>query len=210
MVIAIINLFSRIWRLIGLLFKFSITYVMEEKMNNEELQNRREFFKKAAKGVLPILGLLFMPQTISSVQAYTKTPGNCYYGCATSCFAFCITACSMSCSLSCEYSCTETCKLTCQGSCQNGCQGNCLYGCKNTCKTTCKGTVKRGTSSNNNGIYYNRSNGSSYSGCTGCSAACAQTCSSTCTGHCYGQCGSACSNSCSGSCKGGCTGYSGG
>lgn len=29
---------------------------MEEKKKNEELQNRREFFKEAAKKALPILG----------------------------------------------------------------------------------------------------------------------------------------------------------
>lgn len=31
-----------------------------EKNKNEELQSRRDFFKKAAKGVLPILGAVVL------------------------------------------------------------------------------------------------------------------------------------------------------
>lgn len=37
---------------------------MKKDKNNEELQSRREFFKKAAKGVLPILGIIAFGPTI--------------------------------------------------------------------------------------------------------------------------------------------------
>ena len=33
---------------------------MEKKKQNEELQSRREFFKKAVKGALPILGAVVL------------------------------------------------------------------------------------------------------------------------------------------------------
>ena len=33
---------------------------MEKNEKNEELQNRREFFKKAAKSALPILGAIVL------------------------------------------------------------------------------------------------------------------------------------------------------
>ena len=32
---------------------------MEKKNSNEELQSRREFFKKAAKAALPVVGMLY-------------------------------------------------------------------------------------------------------------------------------------------------------
>ena len=37
------------------------------KKKNDELQSRREFFKKAAKGVLPILGLCILPSSASAM-----------------------------------------------------------------------------------------------------------------------------------------------
>lgn len=36
---------------------------MEKNKNNEELQSRREFFKKAAKSALPILGAVVLAST---------------------------------------------------------------------------------------------------------------------------------------------------
>ena len=37
-----------------------------EKKKNEELQSRRDFFKKAAKGVLPILGMVVVGPSLMS------------------------------------------------------------------------------------------------------------------------------------------------
>lgn len=46
---------------------FIYLHVMKKNRNNHELQTRREFFKKAAKGTLPILGFMaFGPIVLSS------------------------------------------------------------------------------------------------------------------------------------------------
>ncbi|MBR7126236.1 MAG: Cys-Xaa-Xaa-Xaa repeat radical SAM target protein [Prevotella sp.] len=72
---------------------------------NEELQSRREFFKKAAKSALPILGtavLLGMP----NVRAMAgQTP------------------------MGCSWSCTGSCQGTCSGTCRTGCHATCYKGC---------------------------------------------------------------------------------
>lgn len=47
---------------------------MEKKNCNEELQSRREFFKKAAKGVLPILGAVVLAGAPAIVKAAEENP----------------------------------------------------------------------------------------------------------------------------------------
>lgn len=48
---------------------------MEEDDKKKEFQSRREFFKNAAKGILPILGVLLVP-------GFTmKTKANAPQGC---------------------------------------------------------------------------------------------------------------------------------
>ena len=69
-----------------------------KKNKNEELQSRREFFKKAAKGALPILGAIILASNPVLAKA-GETAMGCKYGCSTGCY----TACS--------------------GSCKNGCDG---------------------------------------------------------------------------------------
>lgn len=88
---------------------------MEKKMNNEELQSRREFFKKAAKGALPILGAIALAAVPSVVKATEVT--DCYNGCS--------------------YGCANRC-VSCYGSCQGTCSG-CLGGCSSTCQGSCYG-----------------------------------------------------------------------
>ena len=56
---------------------------MGKKNSNEELQSRREFFKKAAKGALPILGAMMLAGMPETVKAITKT--GCDYTCKASC-----------------------------------------------------------------------------------------------------------------------------
>jgi len=82
---------------------------MDKKMNNEELQSRREFMKKTAKGALPILGIsLFGPTILSSCEKEEKSNGKC------------------------------SCSNTCSGSCDGDCAGNC-DGCSGSCYvTSCK------------------------------------------------------------------------
>ena len=87
---------------------------MEEKKNKqEELQTRREFFKKAAKGVLPVLGAIALANVplLSHAMEEGKTPNGCTrYGCGI---------------------CTGTCSGECKGGCRYTCRGTCKnYGCK--------------------------------------------------------------------------------
>ncbi len=58
---------------------------MEKNEKNEELQNRREFFKKAAKSALPILGAIVLAGAPQILKATEKSPMGCNYGCAGAC-----------------------------------------------------------------------------------------------------------------------------
>lgn len=89
---------------------------MDKKKNNEELQSRREFMKKTAKGALPILGIsLFGPAILSSCEKEeVKSNGNGNGNGSCSC------------------------SNTCSGSCDGDCAGNC-DGCSGSCYTSsCK------------------------------------------------------------------------
>lgn len=88
---------------------------MKNKNHDEELQSRREFFKKAAKGTLPILGALLLSNVPNILKA-SETPMGCNYGCTA--------VCSTS---------------LCQGTCEGGCKFTCTHGCKNY---GCKGENK--------------------------------------------------------------------
>lgn len=87
---------------------------MEKKKQNEELQSRREFFKKAVKGALPILGVIALgPSVLSSCEkddpdewASSNSSGGC-----------------SSCSGSCKGKCDATCRHKCSGGCKTGCLG---------------------------------------------------------------------------------------
>lgn len=84
---------------------------MKEKKNNEELQSRRDFFKRAAKSALPILGAIALTQ-LPFVAKSIESNG-CDYTCSISC--------QNDCYGSCRYECKTTCKGTCSGSCKYGC-----------------------------------------------------------------------------------------
>lgn len=90
---------------------------MKNKKNNEELQSRRQFFKQAAKGALPIIAATVLASAPAIVKA-AQTPSNCYsYGCS--------------------YSCEGGCNDACYGSCKNTCNASCVGGCKSSCKGSC-------------------------------------------------------------------------
>ena len=93
---------------------------MEKKNKNEELQTRREFFKKAASAALPILGAALLAS--NPIVAKATEADRCYAG----------YACTGACSGSCKTSCYSGCKTTCSGTCS----GTCRYGCDGTCKGT--------------------------------------------------------------------------
>lgn len=85
---------------------------MDTKNPNEELQSRREFFKKAAKAALPVVGAVVLASLpIVKSEAATDCLGNC----------------------------GNSCSLDCSGGCRGGCQESCYSGCRNTCHGTCSG-----------------------------------------------------------------------
>lgn len=83
---------------------------MEEKVN-EGLHSRREFFKKAAKGTLPILGVsLFGLSILNSCDKDEPSNGG--------------SGCKGNCSGNCDSSCSGSCSSSCSGNC-DGCTGGC-------------------------------------------------------------------------------------
>lgn len=69
---------------------------MDKKERNEEVQSRREFFKNAAKGALPILGLVMLNSPIfaNTLKAVGKTPSGCN---RDGCSSFCSHGCTKGC-----------------------------------------------------------------------------------------------------------------
>ncbi len=90
---------------------------MSNKNSSEELQSRREFFKKAAKAALPVVGAVVLSSL--PVQNLGATPTSCDYSCSGSC--------------------SKGCTGGCEQYCKNDCSTQCQWGCKGTCSTTCYG-----------------------------------------------------------------------
>ena len=67
---------------------------MKNNQKNEGLQSRREFFKKAAKGALPILSFT----AFSSTFLTSCGSDDCKNGCVGSCNGSCAGSCETSCS----------------------------------------------------------------------------------------------------------------
>lgn len=95
---------------------------MKKTKKNEELQSRREFFKRAAKGALPILGAIVLAGTPILAQATESSPLGCNGYCAQHCSA----------------GCASTCSGRCEGTCK-GCTGTCENACARTCSAYCNG-----------------------------------------------------------------------
>ena len=95
-------------------------FMKMEKNKNEELQSRRQFFKKAAKGVLPIIGAIALAN-IPLIANASESSGNSNgcYGCEGGC-----------------WSCTGTCKNLCKG-CSGSCTGTCSSSCRGGCYQSC-------------------------------------------------------------------------
>lgn len=87
-------------------------------MNNEELQSRREFFKKAAKATLPMIAAVALANAPAIVNAecdYCTCAGNCKGACSGGCSTTCYKGCSTSCKDTCNYTCRSTCSGSCNG-----------------------------------------------------------------------------------------------
>lgn len=84
------------------------------KKENEELKSRRDFFKKAAKSALPILGAVVLassPMASKAAEIARGCNGSCYVGCGSNC--------SGGCDGGCKNSCYTHCNTTCKGSATN-------------------------------------------------------------------------------------------
>lgn len=81
---------------------------MYKSKKNEELQSRREFFKKAAKRTLPVIAAIAFANMPNIVHA-GENP----------------TSCSGSCIAACMNGCTTTCKFICKGTCKSWCSTHC-------------------------------------------------------------------------------------
>lgn len=97
------------------------------------LRQNTQKFKEAAKGVLPIIGLL----TFNPIIAISKTiqPLDYSNGCSNACVGMCKQGCT-----GCTNTCRSTCRNTSMGSCDT-CQGCCIgsyqKGCANHCNSNC-------------------------------------------------------------------------
>lgn len=80
-----------------------------ENKKNEELQSRREFFKKAAKAALPVVGAV----VLSSLPIAEAKAFSCNNNCVESCGGGCLGTCQNLCALSCGNSCQNTCQHHC-------------------------------------------------------------------------------------------------
>ena len=75
--------------------------------------NRREFFVKSGKIIIPTIGLLGLSFSASPRTARA----------AMSCGTSCSNGCGSSCDLNCSSSCEGFCKGGCSGTCKSGCEG---------------------------------------------------------------------------------------
>ena len=129
---------------------------------NDKIQNRREFFKQAAKKTLPVLAIAPILQSCdtallvleamaeastqyqNSQPKSTYTPSssysnNNYSGCGS-----CSSGCNNSCTGTCRGQCSNSCYTGCTGTCDKTCRGECGSICRNACVSTCRGTCRSG------------------------------------------------------------------
>ena len=108
---------------------------MKKNVKRDELQSRREFFKKAAKGVLPILGAIVLASAPTILKAKDAALQWCRFGCAGYCAGQCYASCMGGCYGNCV-GCVGYCKQGCIGcavACNNSCSGSCVNDCALSC-----------------------------------------------------------------------------
>lgn len=66
---------------------------MEKKKKDEELQSRRDFFKKAAKAALPIVGAMVLSHVPLLSKASEDEEMGCDWGCSGACKGGCGRSC---------------------------------------------------------------------------------------------------------------------
>ena len=142
-------------------------------MQNKNLQNRREFFKEAAKMSLPMLSFaLFASTPMLTSCVKDPVPTTCGGNCTGNCSTDCSSSCGNTCSSGCGSDCAEICSRSCGESCSNDCSTECANTCSNDCDTECANTCSND-----------------------CSTECANTCSNDCSTECANTCSNTCTNS---------------
>ena len=107
----------------------------EQRKKQNELQTRREFFKKAAKNTLPILSTMLFVCAPTIMKAKEVAPQWCRFGCAGFCAGQCYATCFGSCYTTCS-GCVGFCKVQCIG-CTGTCHATCLNACVQSCHILC-------------------------------------------------------------------------
>lgn len=91
---------------------------MKEENKKEEIQSRREFFKEAAKGALPILAFTMLGSTF--LTSCKKDDDG--HGSGSGCGSKCTGSCESSCSGDCDGGCSNNCDSLCGGDCWAYCE----------------------------------------------------------------------------------------
>ena len=130
---------------------------------SEELKTRRDFFKRSAQVILPMIGALVVSANpifakssscedmIQPAGCNRQSPctGSCYQGCSGSyrgsCVGDCTGRCTNTCKGSCSGRCYNSCSGNCSGTCEQNCSGNCYWGCQTTCNRSCYDLCKDGS-----------------------------------------------------------------
>ena len=155
-------------RIVGSSYAKKNLSFMSNKKQNEELQSRREFFKKAAKAALPMLGMIALADLpVISQAAEVMAPTGCNRQCGGACSVACSGRCSGTCKGNCS-SCSGTCQGTCTGRCSGTCRSSCTGGCGGSCGSACSGGCSGGCK------------GGCQTGCSGCTGSCQYTCQYGC------------------------------
>lgn len=114
----------------------------------EPLINRRKFFAKASKKILPILGVVLTGPSMfvgcSKDEDTIKVGcdgcmGTCTISCTKECSGGCYTSCRGVCIGGCSEGCKDECREGCLGTCADGCEDGCRHSCFDTCWNACKG-----------------------------------------------------------------------
>lgn len=101
---------------------------MNPEYGNNELSNRRDFFKKAARKILPLLGAITVgPILLSSCETSEPSGGNNNSSSSSG---------SSRCGGLCTFNCRNECRLNAVWA-PTSCNGNCKGACYSTCKTSC-------------------------------------------------------------------------
>ena len=112
------------------------------KKQKEEIQSRRDFFKKAAKTALPILGVALLASNPIVAKATENLSTYCDH---------CNSNCTNGCKTGCQRSCRNTCAEHCEGNTRKvgpascgWCDGLCA-GCSGQCSGQCSGSCAGGS-----------------------------------------------------------------